>query len=144
MILLVQVVYPRQHPHYSDLWPDMVARLAQPSVSLHQVMLAELWLREREHLEGQLACCRKDMVRGLAKLVKVVQWAVGQRREEQERREEREGHWLVNNNFNKKVSSTRVFRCIASSSSKGSSCCPPPPPEVGGREVGIFFQSLLR
>ena len=110
----MRAVYPRQHPHYSDLWPDMVARLAQPSVSLHQVRLAELWLREREHLEGQLACCRKDMVRGLAKLegrlVKVVQWAVGQRREEQERREEREGQRLVCGRLHTELAVMREYR----------------------------------
>ena len=61
-----------------------------------------------------MACCRKDMVRGLAKLegrlVKVVQWAVGQRREEQERREEREGQRLVCGRLHTELAVMREYR----------------------------------
>ena len=48
-------------------------------VRLCQVKLGELWLRERGHQEGQVACCKRDMARGLARLegefTRVAQWA---------------------------------------------------------------------
>ena len=41
--------------------------------------MGELWLREHGHQEGQLACCKRDMARGLARLegefTRVSQWA---------------------------------------------------------------------
>ena len=89
LIHLVRGVYPRNHPNYQALWPDLVSRLSMPRATLHQVegtmvrlcqvKLGELWLRERGHQEGQVACCRRDMARGLARLegefTRVAQWA---------------------------------------------------------------------
>ena len=41
--------------------------MVQPKLSSHQVKLAELWLRERTHLEAQLLACRTDMERELGR-----------------------------------------------------------------------------
>ena len=56
---LVKAVYPSDHPNYHQLWVDMVTRMtAQPRLAPTQVKLADLWLRERVHLEHQLLACR--------------------------------------------------------------------------------------
>ena len=56
---LVRAVYPADHPNYHQLWVDMLPRMtAQPRLAPAQVKLADLWLRERVHLEHQLLACR--------------------------------------------------------------------------------------
>ena len=34
----VRAVYPRSHPNYAALWPDLVCRLAKHSLTIHQVV----------------------------------------------------------------------------------------------------------
>ena len=67
---LIKSLYPKEHPNFTTLWIDMFSRLVQPSLAPHNVKLADLWLRERIHLENQLITCKVDMERELVKLEK--------------------------------------------------------------------------
>ena len=65
---LVRAVYPADHPNYPQLWVDMLTRMtAQPRLAPAQVKLADLWLRERVHLEHQLLACRYSWQQNVAK-----------------------------------------------------------------------------
>ena len=61
--------------------------MVQPKLSSHQVKLADLWLRERTHLENQLMACRTDMERELGRterrIKKVVSWMSDRSREKE-------------------------------------------------------------
>ena len=69
--------------------------MVQPKLTSHQVKLADLWLRERTHLENQLMACRVDMERELGRterrIRKVVSWMADRSREKEAIRDEREG-----------------------------------------------------
>ena len=73
--------------------------MVQPKLSSHQVKLADLWLRERTHLENQLMACRTDMERELGRterrIKKVVSWMSDRSREKEARRDELEGQRMV-------------------------------------------------
>ena len=77
----------------------IVFRMVQPKLSSHQVKLADLWLRERTHLENQLMACRTDMERELGRterrIKKVVSWMSDRSREKEARRDELDGQRMV-------------------------------------------------
>ena len=70
-----------------------------PRLVPHQVKLADLWLRERTHLEHQLVACKSDMERELMRtekrIKKVVDWMKDRSREKEEKREEHESQRMV-------------------------------------------------
>jgi hypothetical protein len=80
------------------------------------VKLAELWLRERSHLEGQLVCCRRDMARGLARLGaeldRVADWAAGRREEREAAREARQGQRLVCGRLHGELAVLREYKAL--------------------------------
>ena len=77
----------------------IVFRMVQPKLSGHQVKLADLWLRERTHLENQLMACRTDMERELGRterrIKKVVSWMSDRSQEREARRDELDGQRMV-------------------------------------------------
>ena len=98
-LVMIKALYPNDHPNYTLLWVDMFCRMVQPRLSPHQVKMADLWLRERLHLENQLLAAKADMERELGKLEtrikKVVSWMADKSREREEKRDEIEGQRLL-------------------------------------------------
>ena len=113
-LMMIKSLYPSDHPNYSVLWVDMFCRMVEPRITPHQVKMADLWLRERLHLENQLVACRADMERELRKLEKrvrkVVVWMAEKSKVREERRDEMEGQRLVCERLRDELAMMREYK----------------------------------
>ena len=113
---LIKSMYPKDHPNYTTLWIDMFSRLVQPKVAHHDVKLADLWIRERMHLENQMIACRSDMERELERLEnrirKVVNWMADKSKEQEARKDEIDGQKLICERLHDELSMMQAYKSL--------------------------------